>query len=532
MGKDALGEQKARRAVQFFEKVLTHTKGRFAGQPFLLADWQKEIICSVFGTLRPDGNRQYRQAYIEIPKKNGKSEIAAGVALYMLFSDGEPGAEVYSAAATRDQASIVFRVAAKMVENSPLLKQSCVIVKSTKTIYLKKDDTSFYRAISADAGVQDGINPSGVIFDELHRQKNSDLWDVLFYGMDTRTQPLLFQITTAGIASESTLCWNQHEYAKNCLEGVYSDPRFYACIYGLGEDEDWKLEGQPAAKGRAATGWYKANPALGDFIDIETVRGQYQDAVRTPSKQNGFRRFRCNQWVESEEVWIPLHEWDACKMARPELVGRECYAGLDLSTRQDLTALTLLFPFDDYVFALGFPFLPREFVGGGGIRERSIKHNAPYDIWANAGDLELTEGNVVDYGHVRRRINELGKVYNIRQIGLDPWNAAQVTQELAEDGFEMVEVRQGFASMSDPCKEIETRVLGRLLRHDGHPVLRWAVSCCSVKQDPAGNIKPVKPDRLKTGKRIDPVVAMANAMFCLVRHEAEGVIDPDELMFA
>jgi phage terminase large subunit-like protein len=181
---------------------------------------------------------------------------------------------------------------------------------------------------------------------------------------------------------------------------------------------------------------------------------------------------------------------------------------------------------------LSFPFLPKELAGGGKIRERSIRDHVPYDTWANEGHLELTEGNVVDYGHVRRRINELGDVYNIRQIGHDPWNAAEITQHLTEDGFEMVPVRQGFATMSDPCKELERRVLGRLIAHDGHPVLRWSMSVCSIKQDPAGNIKPVKPDRLKTGKRIDPVIAMVNGLFCLIRHETEGVIDADELMFA
>lgn len=532
MSKDALGEQKAKRAVQFFEKVLTHTKGRFAKQPFLLAEWQREIIEDVFGTLRPDGNRQYRQAYIEIPKKNGKSEIAAGVALYMLFSDGEPGAEVYSAAATRDQASIVFRVAAKMVENSPLLKSQCVIVKSTKTIYLKKDDTSFYRAISADAGVQDGINPSGVIFDELHRQKNSDLWDVLFYGMDTRTQPLLFQITTAGIASESTLCWNQHEYARNILDGTFSDPRFYACIYGLSDDDDWKQIGEPATDKKPATGAFKANPALGDFIAVETVESQLEDALRSPSKQNSYRRFRLNQWVESEEVWIPAHEWDACKRARPDLVGRTCYGGLDLSSTQDLTAIGLLFPFEDYLFTQVYAFLPTELPGGGGIRERSVKQNVPYDIWAAAGHLELTEGVAVDYRVIRKRFAELASIYNIVEVNFDRWNATEIIQNLRDDGLNMVELGQGFASMSAPSKEFERRVLDRTIAHDGDPLLRWSLKCTSVKTDPAGNIKPVKPHRLKTGKRIDPIVALIDAMAAYIRHETIAEIDPDELMFA
>ena len=258
--------EKAEPWVRFFEEHLTHTKGKYARDPFLLNhQWQREIILDVFGQVKSNGMRKFQTAYIEMGKKNGKTELAAGIALGGLLIDDEPGAEVYLAASTREQASICFRVAAQMVRNSPRLNRMCRIVDSTKTILKRKDPNCFLKAISADAGTQDGINPSIAVFDELHRQKNSDLWDVLAYGMATRRQPLLFAITTAGILGESPICEVQHDYAKRVSDGVFADPSFYPALYSLDNDDDWTLEGEPAHKGRPATGWYKANPSLGSF---------------------------------------------------------------------------------------------------------------------------------------------------------------------------------------------------------------------------------------------------------------------------
>ena len=470
----------------------------------------------VFGTVRKsDGLRQYSTAYLEIPKKNGKSELAAGFALKMLFMDDEPGAEIYSAAATRDQASLVFKVAAQMVRNAPALHRRCKIVDSTKTIYLKDDPGSFYRAISADAGTQDGINPHGVVFDELHRQKNRNLWDVLTKGSDTRSQPLLLAITTAGIESESPLCWEQHEYARQVLEGVFDDPSFYACIYGLPEDEDWTFEGEPAKGRKPATGWYKANPGLGDFVRIERVRADAEKAKRLPSEQNSFRRFRLNQWVSQETRWLPLSEWDECKAPfNPNtLVGKKCYAALDVSGTQDLTAFVMAFPIGEEVFLLPHFWLPE-----ANLQERVIRDRVPYDVWKGMGLLTLTPGNYIDHGFIRTAIIGSGStkgfadLYQIEELAYDPWNAQQIGVEFASTGLTAFPMRQGFQSMNEPTKAFERGVLGRKIRHGGNPILRWNLDCVTVASDPAGNIKPVKPDRLKSSKRIVGIVAaiMAN----------------------
>jgi phage terminase large subunit-like protein len=496
-------------AIRFFERRLTHTKGKYAKKRFQLRPWQRQIISDLFGTLRSDGLRQYHTAYVSIGKKNGKTEIAAGIALFGLTCDNEPGVEVYSAASTRDQASIAFRVAAQMVRNDEVLSDMCRIIDSTKTILLRDDPSCFYKAISADAGTQDGINPHFVIFDELHRQRTRDLWDVLKFGGDTRAQPLLFAITTAGVYGESPVCEEQHGYADSILRGVFKDPTFYPVIYRLGEKDDWTVEGEPATETREATGWYKANPALGDFLPILRVREAFEKALKMPTEQASFRRLRLNEWSQQETRWIDLHQWD--EGGQPfnpnDLVGLSCYGGLDLSTTRDITALTLLFQREDEIFVLPIFWLPED-----GLRERSIADRVPYDLWAKQGLIRLTPGNIVDYSFIRKTINDLSDIYEIREIGHDPWNATQVTLDLTADGVKMVPVRQGFITMSAPAKEFERLIAGRKLRHGGHPVLRWMADCVSISQDASGNIKPSKPDRARSPKRIDGIVAIINAI--------------------
>jgi len=429
-------KQKANDAVRFFERRLTHTKGAFARKPFILAGWQETIIRDIYGTLKSDGFRRYNTAYVEVPKKNGKSELGAGIALAGLLLDEEPGAEVYSAASTRDQATIVFRVAAQMVRNDPVLNSICRIVDSTKTIYLRDDPNSFYKAISADAGIQDGINPHVVVFDELHRQKNRDLWDIFRYGSPTREQPLLFAITTAGIIGESPICEEQHDYATRLLQGTFTDNTYYPVIYGLDPSEDWTNEGQPATKNRPATGWYKANPALGDFLPIDRIRNEFKTAIEMPSQQNSFRRFRLNQWVGQETRFIPMDLWNACgaPFNPSEFSGADCYGGLDLSTTRDLTAFALAFPKNDKVFVVVHFFVP-----GDGLHDRARKDNVPYNLWAAQGLIHITPGNQVDYAYVRQTINDLAKIYNIREIAYDRWNATQIVQQLTDDGLLMIE---------------------------------------------------------------------------------------------
>lgn len=492
--------------MAFFHRRLTHTKGSYARRPFLLGPWQERIVRDIFGTLKPNGMRRYETAYVEVPKKNGKSEIGAGIALAGLLLDDEPGAEVYSLASTREQATIVFRVAAQMVRNDPVLHSMCRIVDSTKTIYLRDDPNSYYKAISADAGTQDGINPHVVVFDELHRQRNRDLWDVVRYGSPTRAQPLLFAITTAGIIGQSPICEEQHSYARRLLEGTFVDQSFYPCIYGLDPKEDWTFEGAPASRGKPATGWYKANPALGDFLPVDRIRAECRKALELPSEQNSFRRFRLNQWVGQEMRAIPMHLWKACGAAfNPrDFVGKPCFGGLDLSTTRDLTAFVLVFPRDGQFYVV-----PHIFVPGNDLQGRSRKANVQYDLWASQSLIHVTPGDQVDYSFVRQTVKDAARIYDVREIAYDRWNATQIVNQLKEeDGLTMVPFGQGFASMNAPTGELLSMITDGRLQHGGHPVLSWMADCMSLKQDPTGSIKPSKPDRLKSSNRIDGIVAL------------------------
>jgi len=513
-----IDERRADDAVKFFERVLTHTKGIYAGKPFILADWQKAHIRELFGRIGPDGLRQYTTSYWSVGKKNGKTEIAAGVLLYGFLWDDEPGNECYSVAATRDQASIVFRIVAQMIRNSPILRSMCRIIDSTKTIIRTDHPDRFYRALSADANSADGINPHFVIFDELHRQRGPrgrDLWDVVKKSSATRAQPLLFAISTAGIQADSPICWEQHEYSQNLIKGVFRDATYYPVIYSLPEDADWTDESK----------WSLPNPALGDFKKLSAMQEEFERAKRIPAQQNSFRRFELNQWVSQESRWIDLTEWDANGSAflREELHGRDCFAGLDLSTNLDVTALVLVFPpknLDDEDESEPYYLVSEFWLPKDDIVERSIRDNVTWDRWARRGHLNLTEGNVIDFRAIRRRINELAEDFHICEIGYDQWNAAQMALELQDDGFTMVPIRQTFHSLCAPSQAFERLIMKRRLRHGGHPLLRWMMDCTSIRTDTrTGYIRPVKPERKKTSKRIDGIVATIMGLDRCIRHE-------------
>lgn len=484
--------KKADAGVEFFRRYLRHTKGKYAGSPFILEDWQaNEIIRPLFGTVNDDGTRRYRLAYVEIPRKNGKSEVAAGVALKLLTSDGEPGAEVYSAACDREQASLVYDVAAQMVRQHPALRGRCKITDSRKNIAVPKTGSK-YRVVSADGGRQHGLNPSGVIFDEVHTQRKRALWDAMTMGSDTRVQPLIFAISTAGVPDDAPVWWELHEYARQVREGIFDDPTLFSIHYGANHDDDFD---DPAV-------WKRANPALGTFLSLDSFRAGWQKARRIPGEWNEWLRYRLNVPTQQADRWLSLPEWDACadRIDPTALRGRECYAGLDLSTRRDITALVLAFPGEDGIRLRSYFWLPAD--------------HCPQKLrpWVDAGHITLTPGNTVDYSFVRHQINEIAKEYNLVGLGHDPWNAAQLAQELQGDGLPVVEWRFGIKTMSEPSKEFEARIAERRIRHDGNPVLRWMVDCASLRSDASGGVIPVKPDRLKSEKRIDGVVAAIMAV--------------------
>ncbi len=505
---------KADRAVRFIEN-LCHTKGRWAGKPFWLLPWQEQIIRDIFGIVKEDDTRQFRTAYVEIPKKNGKSELAAAIALYLLYADNEPSAEVYGAAADRQQASIVFDVAKRMVEMTPALLKRSKVMAATKRL-VNYSNVGFYQVLSAEVGTKHGLNVSGLVLDELHAQPNRSLVDVLTKGSgDARTQPLYFLITTAG-TDRNSICYEYHTKAKDILDGRRIDPSFYPVIYGLNDDDDWNAE----------ESWYKANPSLGHTITIDRVRDAHREALTNPAEENVFRQLRLNQWVGSIVAWIPEHIYDRGNLPidLEKLLGRECYAGLDLSSTSDITAFVLVFPplhdGEKYIVVPHF-WLPRETLD---LRVR--RDHVPYDVWERMGLFHITEGNVVDYNFVRKTINELHTMYNIKEIAADRWNATQLITDLEGDGFTVVPMGMGFKDMSPPMKELYKLILEGMFVHGGNPVLRWMAGNVVAEIDAAENIKPSKK---KSTEKIDGIVAWIMALDRCIRHEMEGSVydEPD-----
>lgn len=489
-------------AVAFIES-LCHTKGTWAGKWFELIDWQEQIIRDLFGTLKPNGYRQFNTAYIEIPKKQGKSELAAAVALLLTCGDGEQRAEVYGCAADRQQASIVFEVAADMVRMCPALNKRVKILASQKRL-IYEPTNSFYQVLSAEAYSKHGFNVHGVVFDELHSQPNRKLYDVLTKGSgDARMQPLFFLITTAGTDTHS-ICYEVHQKAQDIIDGRKIDPTFYPVIYSADDTEDWT---SPKV-------WKKCNPSLGETIGMDKVKTACESAKQNPGEENSFRQLRLNQWVKQAVRWMPMDKWDKCAFAvnEEQLEGRVCYGGLDLSSTTDITTFVLVFPpldEDDKYIILPYFWIPEDTLDLRVKRDR-----VPYDIWERQGYLQTTEGNVVHYGYIEKFIEELGKKFNIREIAFDRWGAVQMVQNLEGMGFTVVPFGQGFKDMSPPTKELMKLTLEQKIAHGGHPVLRWNMDNIFIRTDPAGNIKA---DKEKSTEKIDGAIATIMALDRAIR---------------
>lgn len=470
---------------------LTHTSGPFANQPFNLRPWQRKIIRELFKT-KKDGLRQYRTCLLMLPRKNGKTELAAAVAVYGLLFDGETGGQIYSAAADREQASLVFHVAAQMIRNDPELDAQVEILESQKRIVHRKSG-SFYRAISAEAYSKHGFSASLVVYDELASAPNRELFDVLNTSMGARSQPLMLCISTAGYDRHSIL-YELYQHAKRVKENPAIDPTFLPVIYEMPVDADWTDERE----------WKKCNPALGDFRSLEDMRIAAARAKEIPAQENTFRRLFCNQWTEQASRWLQMTAWDACCQPLPAVTlrGRRCFVGMDLSSTKDLTALVAVFPDDDG----GFDVRAHFFMPHDNIRERVTRDRVPYEQWVREGYLTATPGNVVDYEAVRHLLQDWAAEFQVREIAFDPWNATDLVTRLQEqDGFTCVPIRQGFASLSAPTKSLEKAVLSQRLRHDGHPVLRWNMSNIAVETDPTGNIKlskKVSTERIDGGSAL------------------------------
>jgi phage terminase large subunit-like protein len=436
-----------------------------------------------------------------LPRKNGKSELAAAVALYGLLADGETGAEVYSAASDRDQAGLVFGVAAQMIRQDPELDDQCYIVESQKRI-VHRSSGSFYKAISAEAYSKHGFNASMVIYDELHAARDRRLYDVLSTSMGARNQPLLLVISTAGFDRHSIL-WELYSHAKKVQENPALDPTFLPILYEAPPDAAWTHRRV----------WKRANPALGDFRSLEEMQILAKRAQEIPAQENTFRRLYLNQWTEQASRWIQMAAWDACQapIDRAALAGRRCYVAMDLSSTTDLTALVAVFP-----DAAGFQVLAQCFVPAERIADRSRRDRVPYEQWARDGVLTTTPGPAVDYEAVRRAVLARVAEFDVQMVAYDPWNATDLVSRLEkQDGVPCVAIRQGFGALSAPTKSLEKAILSRRLRHNGDPILRWCVSNVAVESDPAGNLKPSK---VASTERIDGVVALIMAVDLMDRN--------------
>lgn len=521
-GKYHFHEKLADRVCDFFPRYCSHSKGAFAGSAFHPLDYQTQLILRpIFGWVDTDNLRRFRKAFIEIPKKNGKTQLIAGLALYMLLGDGEPGAEVYVAAADREQARILFSAAKSMVESHPALSKRLTVYRNQ--IVRNDDPTAFFQVLSAEAASKHGPNIHCLIIDELHAQGDRELFEALTRGIIARRQPLIILITTAGDDTES-ICYEEYEYAKRVLSGTIPDERHLPVIFEAGPKEDWT---DPAVLARV-------NPAVGTTIQLDALLEAAQQATNEPRKRNDFLRYHTNRWTQQATAWIPIEWWDACEgsLDDVELVTLECGAGLDLAQKWDLAAFAVVFrrylqkPVDLEVIAeesngalekktiaLNYELFVRPYfwIPENTMRQHEKQDGVPYSLWVEQGLVTATEGDIIDYDRIYQDITTkiVPKYPRLKQgtIGYDPAFATDIAIKLRDiAGLNTLEVLQNYKMLSEPAQIMEALIKGKRVHHDSHKVLRWNWENACVKTDDAGRIRPVKPKN--TAKRIDGAVAM------------------------
>lgn len=495
-------------AVDFFPTYLCHTEAEWWGRPFVLSPWQADIIAAAFGWKRADGTRLIRQIYLEVPRKNGKTEFAAGIALLLLVADGEMGAQVYSMAVDKDQASIVFNKAAQMVALNEGLARA---VETYKTSLYVPELVGSFKPLSARPGSKHGFSPSGAVADEIHEWPTGEVHDVVHKGTAARRQPLEVLITTAGQPGEG-YGWEMHEYALAVLAGDVTDPTFLAVIFAADPTEDWT----------SPETWQKANPNFGISVKPDFLAAEVAKARGKIDRESDFKRFHLNLWNAQKAGGLDMAQWDACRV-RPvtleSLAGREVWGGLDLSSTEDLTALCLVaHAIDGPGIDVWWRFwLPRG-TAPDALAERVKRDRVPYDRWIEEGLVIATEGDAVDYDAVRAAIT--GEVLHeshpgppiieiavLKELAIDRWNAMQIATQLQGDGVAVKLFGQGMQSMAAPTKEFLRLLKAGDMNHGGNKVARWMAQNTELLHDGHDNHKPVKPDRRRSPKRIDGIVA-------------------------
>jgi phage terminase large subunit-like protein len=491
--------------VRFLEN-LTCGSGGYLGRPLVLRPWQRGIVTRLFGTLLPDGRRQYRRCYIWIPRKNGKTELAAALALYALIADHEPGAQIYSAAADRANAALIFHAAANMIKADPELSSVCEVIESRKEI---KFGQSFYRALSSEAYSKHGLNAHAIIYDELHAAPDRDLWDVLTTSQGSRRQPLVVVISTAGY-DRASIGYEVYHYTRQVRDGVVDDPSVLPVIYEAPDDADWTDERV----------WAAANPALGDFRDIDELRLQCREALAIPGNQNRFRQLYLNQWTEQHTRWLDLLTWDGQAGTVAPLDGRVVCGGLDLASVSDLSALAWVAEGEDG----GLDVEVRCWVPDAQLeRARNPKGWERYRQWVDRGFLTVTPGNATDYSFIHEAVLKDCARFDVRRLHMDRlFQGQQFMQGLAEEGVPVAPMGQGFLSMGPAVKAFEKRYLEGQIRHGGHPILRWMSDNVVVEVDP---YEAIKPSKKRSVDRIDGIAALVTALERASAEEAPATVE-------
>lgn len=488
----------ARRAVEFFPKFCRHIKGPLANQPYELNPWERDFVATLIGWKRPDGTRRYREAFVGIPRKNSKTTLCAGLSLYLLFADNEDGAEVYCAASTRDQATMVFNPAAAMVRANKALARRATVVDSKKNIaYAERN--SYMRAVAAEAGPLHGTHTHAAIIDEVHTQPNRDLYDVFKTSVVNREQPLVIGITTAGHDRDS-ICYELWSYARQIRDGLVQDPHFLPVLYEAEESDDWT---DPKV-------WAKVNPNYGRSVKIEYLEEAFNRARTTPAFENTFKNLHLNIWTEAESRWMTTEAWEACEGEFPDLAGADTWCGLDLASTDDITAFVKVHRLDGQLFVVPHFYVPEETV-----RAARKTYQSQYRDWVSKGLLTVTPGSATDYGFVRQQILDDARKYRVKCIAFDAWQALDTFQQLDDAGLPCLKVSQSYAGLHPGVKATEEAVLEQRLVHDGNQVLRWMLACTVVDHDGNGNRKPSKRKShgdTGTKGKIDGVSALVMAM--------------------
>lgn len=509
-------EDEVKRIELFAKKFCRHSKGKWAGQPVILSDWQKFFLGSILGWKKKiNKKRRFHYFYVQVGKKNGKSTLMAVLALYLLVCDGEGGAEIYSAATTREQAKIIFTEARRMIEKSPELRQ--LLTVNNLNISFDKM-ASFFRPLSSDAQTLDGLNTHAALIDELHAHRNSDVFDNLVSSIMSREQPIIGAITTAGLTTQC-FCKDQYDYYTNVLNGTVENEETYIYIAEIDDGDDWTDENV----------WIKANPNLEISVFTENLRNECNTAIQMISKQNSFKCKNLNMWVSDTTSWADMMKYNKTenRIEKDELDGRQCYIGCDLATRNDLASVAAVFPLGKtedgkrYYAVIHHSFIPEDRV-----EILSKEHNFNYQAHISAGYITATPGSIVDFDYIESYIYSLYKKYDVLEVCIDPWSASQLEKNLLNNNVKVVEVRQGFFTLSEPTKDMEGVIAEERLTHYNDPVLKWAVGNVVLTTDENDN---VRPNKKRSRFKIDPAMAMVIAHTRAYTHD-ENYISTSEYL--